>query len=977
MFFHIQFRGQLRRTRPELIESLENAVAVSASQAGGIVETGHKVFCASFDEDRICFWLDIVVFLKEVNRVLEKATSELYGFALVLGRNADGISAQKLCRFHSGRGDREISGIWCSEEILNSLKFYIVFGRPSKSRKKGALEGYRELKEFRSFEADRRKNPNREKIVQSLAMEAGKNTLLLNPGLPGINDGIYYYCAGLLRDIPPIIVRFGAGGRGLVCFADAWTEELRAFFIFALSGKINDGGRLDNLEKMIGELDVIRDLLFRERLRDECSPNMMEQGRVFIQCFLSMYISAARAGNQNGVLILEDITLAETSVDVFIDVYSSITAGVTTTGANGVTGEEKGKLLVLGTGSSQKKGMKRWESVFDRVLKFTPEETGSQESFPPDNITLDFLERIPKDLLELSYCISLFGRYFPVQVIPLLLEEGGLNRNAYSQALHILSALGLSTPEDPRPFIRDFESLVENVLGERIEKVRSMVRSRFLSWALSGRLYPCFNLLKLLSGLGERIDDALVLKSVRADVFNGTYRGIEKAISQGYFASSVGNQNAPLVEFIYKTLKALVWGEALEIRQVFKETPPMEGSGGKPSTGLCQAHVEANLAAFYVGIRDTGSASEAVRKALLLNRELGEDAVPAYRFFSLVNLSRQRIEDALEYVSFALEQAEGSKQQEELFLANYYASSINFLYGNLSKAERLALRAEETAFELGQVKWGMRARFLRARLSFEIGRYGDALEIFESILSGDTAESPAVGSAENVAEMADTVRAWIFRTKNFLGRFSLLNGDLQAGSIDLRLFEIEAAYFSSDYKRAGLLADQFLSSPPADEEALFFFTEQPDWGSGFSQCEYIYQPEKVPGTRLVQVYQAMAQSAQHPSPEVKVEILSWMQRFMRDELLPDTDPNDAIYFFAWCCILKDSKSPNDEKTPPGLRKFEMQTSQVDLKTVISMALKRLHRRASRIDDMETRQAFLNLPRWNNALQLVARENKLV
>jgi len=42
-----------------------------------------------------------------------------------------------------------------------------------------------------------------------------------------------------------------------------------------------------------------------------------------------------------------------------------------------------------------------------------------------------------------------------------------------------------------------------------------------------------------------------------------------------------------------------------------------------------------------------------------------------------------------------------------------------------------------------------------------------------------------------------------------------------------------------------------------------------------------------------------------------------------------------------------------------------------------MANKRLQRRASRIDDLETKQDFFNLSRWNKTLSLAARENKFL
>jgi hypothetical protein len=48
-----------------------------------------------------------------------------------------------------------------------------------------------------------------------------------------------------------------------------------------------------------------------------------------------------------------------------------------------------------------------------------------------------------------------------------------------------------------------------------------------------------------------------------------------------------------------------------------------------------------------------------------------------------------------------------------------------------------------------------------------------------------------------------------------------------------------------------------------------------------------------------------------------------------------------------------------------------------MNTAVSMAFKRLQRRASRIDDPETRRDFLNLNYWNKALSIVAKEYKLI
>ena len=69
--FYIRFRDQLRRTRPGLIAALEDTITASASYAGGNVETGRRGLVVSFNEERIGFWLDIVIFIEKVHHGAE------------------------------------------------------------------------------------------------------------------------------------------------------------------------------------------------------------------------------------------------------------------------------------------------------------------------------------------------------------------------------------------------------------------------------------------------------------------------------------------------------------------------------------------------------------------------------------------------------------------------------------------------------------------------------------------------------------------------------------------------------------------------------------------------------------------------------------------------------------------------------------------------------------------------------------------
>ena len=929
MLLFIRFRAQLRRTRPELISSLEKAVAAAVSAAGSTVEFRRRVFSASFDEDRIGFWLDMVIFLEKLHIALGKATPELYGYALVLGRDIPG--AEKLCLRLSAGGGQRSTGIWCSREVREELDHYMAFGPPAPAREDrgGSFDPgeYREFREWKPFGGERKEYPSGEKTERMLASGGNVNTVLLGPDPAGKRDLVYRYCSLLPGEFPPLVIRFGAGCNGFVSFADAWTQKVRS----VIPGESP------------GELDRIHALLFMERLREEWSPYMKDLGRRFIRSLLAAYAAAARSKPASGVLVLEEPCLADDdSASAFREAYSSL--------------DDRNAFLVLGMESSPGEGLKSWNGIFPRVLKFdSGSSAGKSAAGRSGSDSKEPFPEIPRDICELSYNMSLLGRYFPANLLPRLFEEQGLNRDLYVRCSGILTALGMAVPEDPRLF-QDFISRCAGIPEKRKDRIRSAARERILDWAESGKLHPCFNLLRILPELGERAGDALVLKSLRADVYNGTREGIERALGEGNFASFVGAGNAPVLEYIYKTLSVLVWGTDDKIRLTFEESvPPPELDNERLCYAAFRAQAQTNFAAYHIGVRNSEAASEAARKAMHINRDLHGNQVPAFRFFSLVNLSKQRFDDAQEYISFALEQAERPAQSEELTLTCYYSAVISFLYGNLSRAERFALRTEESALALGQSGWVIRAKFLRGRIRFEIGRYEDALEIFQS-LDDSFAQSADAQSAD--ADM--TVRAWLLRTKAFLGRPSPRNEPAATSGFDADIFNIEAAYFASDYEKAKTLADEFLLALEKDGDEDFLFTEQPDWRSGFSQCECMLQSRKVLGKRLVWVYRAMAQCALRPSREIRAEILAGMQRFMREELLPDIDPNDVFYFYAWYCMLRDSGA-----------------AQVDMNTVVSMANKRLQRRASRIDDRVTKKAFLDLSRWSVTLSIAAREYKLV
>jgi tetratricopeptide (TPR) repeat protein len=589
-------------------------------------------------------------------------------------------------------------------------------------------------------------------------------------------------------------------------------------------------------------------------------------------------------------------------------------------------------LLILGTCSGGAPGfedqVKKWGKIFPRVIKL------NGETAVPD------LSNMSPNLWEMAYAFSLLSRYFPGALFRQLFEEEGKNPAMLSRALSLLSFLEVvDIPGDPQPRIRNFIVRAEKTLGGRKEKVRALVRNRLLAWVGKNKLSPCFRLLEALAELGGGGDDELILKSIASDIINGTCRGIEQAVFQGGLEKIAGPERSGVLGFIFKTLKALNHGDEETIRAAFQEIPP--DCGFSP---VFKAQVLANLSGYYLGIRDVASAGEMIKEGILLNQGKNESGLAqAYRLFSLVNLFKQRIGETIDYVKFAVDNAEKSGNTHELAVSAYYAAAAHFLFGNIAKALRFVRQAETQAAAAGNPEWADRARFFQGRLYFELGRYRDALEIFENLRN----------HSSGAPEKNTLLDAWIYRAKIYFQ--NPLIPKPAGGGPDADLFEIEAAYWAGNYQKTVELTGALAG---VHHEEYFVYTEQPDWRSGFSQAELLLFPRGELWERMISVYHSLAVC--RLSPSGGEEAIHAMQRILRDERLSEIDPWDAFYFFAWYRILEETGA-----------------AQVDMNTAISMAFKRLQRRASRIDDVEIRREFLSLPRWNGALSLAAKEYKLI
>jgi tetratricopeptide (TPR) repeat protein len=913
MFFYLRFRSQLRRTKPQIIPQLEETVTKVIAAADGRISDSRKLLSVTFNSSRVGFWLDMLNLAQTLNKVINTNKHELSGYALVLSQGKMNSpeqhippeqEAERLCRSLSSGAASHHTGIWCSTPIQEILGFFCFFEK--------AIQGYGEIKEFKSFEEPGHDYyfPSREKIMAKLALKKEENTLIVGPPFIGKRDAVYNYCSAMMKDIPPLIIRFKAGVPGPGCFADSLTPQLRSMF---------------------RELDAPAELLFKERLREPISPFIIDEVKRFLYLLLRNYWALVQKKYSRALIILEDPLAADkVTAGIFRDVFTSL--------------ENKDVFFVFGvnTGRTESKAGK-WNTVFSRVLEL------SARDFPVTQIL-----NLSTELWEAAYAFSLLGRYFPSDLFPQLLEEEGLNPQVTKKTLEMLSQMGIiDTTMDPRPRIPGFTSNTEKVLGDRKEKVKVLVRNRLLDWEQKGRINPCFNLLKILFELGGKPENPLILRCLKGDILSGSFSEIDKALADKQFERFVGTETICLLKWIYETQKALCFQEPREIKEVFLEPPPQYSASVFPGY---KARILANLNSYRLGTGDIDAAGESVKELMYLNQKLKDGSLPSYRFFSLLNLQKCRMNDALEYGSFAVDMAQKSGEKDELIKASYFGAVAHFLYGNLYGAEELIVKAENAALDLCWLPWAAHSRFFRGRLRFESGHYRDALELFESLRG----IIPSVAGKETLA-------AWIYRANVYLsattpGKFkkSVVPPDFSnAKYSDAGLFRIEAAFLLGNFDEAVELCGNYLCAPD-DEEEKFTFTEQPDWTSGFSQCEGIFVLASAFRNRLISVYQALAQSRLSPSRESADKLGINAENMIRGYLLSEWDTNSIFYLFALHLIQKEVDIPGKGST-----------------STLSMAFNRLRTRATCIDSKALREDYTSLNYWNNALYLAARENKLI
>jgi hypothetical protein len=909
LFFFLKFKTQLRRTQPDIVNQIDESLVRAITDAGGKITGNRYVISAELNEETIGIWLDLYILIENLKKNVE-ASSELFGYSLVISGDLP-LTPEALCRFlANGKG-----GVFMDTKTIQKFIPYASFEKPSqwgggrKAHKYGS-DGFCRVKELRVFKPSLKIDFDLQNDVALLFEKYhDKNVLITGKVFSQIRSGLYAFNKKINGDFPVLSICFGSIGLGAL--VDAWSLSLRSLCA----------------NQPTEELDNMWELLFRERIRDEVSDFTVRTVKRFLTMLLDCYINAAQKKKRTPVLALENIHLAGKKV-VNLLLYV----------LNEINSEKKEKLVILGTADDEilSEKIRDWEGVFDKI------EIIDNKKYKPL-----YIPRLTTELWEIIYAVSLFGRYFSPELFQRLFEEEEKNPVMISRAFSILNTLGvIDNPREPWPLNKFYEDRSRKVLGDKTVLIKAMVSRRLLSWAGKRNINPCFRLLTTIFSLegANQIDDLLLLKSITSDIVSETTSGLEMALKNGHLEELVSEQRAAAIRYIFNTSKALYTGKEHDIDKVFMEQTVDGKVGGFDDFPVLKAQIIVNFCGYYLGRRDINMAVEKAKEAIILGQSKNNFCLPqAYRLFSLACLSKQQTTETIEYLNFALANAEKTGNYHEMGITSYYAAASQFLYGDIFKASQLAKKSVEQSIAAGRPDWADRSRFLEGRVNFELGYYKEAHDIFDALRKNP------YGS--NTREKDSLFAAWIYRTKIYSQDTAVTKP--RPANHDADLFEIEAAYLEGNYQKAAALSG-VLNNPFSKDN--FLYTEQPNWSSGFAQCEHLYFTHGEVQDRMICLFNSLSLS--HLSNDT--DAVQKLQRILRDERLCEMDPWDAFYFFAKYLILKQTGS-----------------SLVDMSTAVSMAFKRLQRRASRIDDIETRRQYLNGSRWNRELYLAAKEFKLI
>jgi len=572
-------------------------------------------------------------------------------------------------------------------------------------------------------------------------------------------------------------------------------------------------------------------------------------------------------------------------------------------------------------------------------------------------IEIERIVAVLKDSIEqvqsVYYCCTVLDGLVKKATLSHILSLSGIGKEEADQCLYQLVSLGLLTDTDRYyPTLRRNQTKVFNRLKIDCTRLDHAIEEGVLQDYNSIEFYKIIETadriqftpegwLSIYRLLAERIlsdMEILLLPQVQraVDLLHARHPAIEQTV---LLLASMWDGEMDLAEKYYRAL-----------------FPAEPGAGPKEEltgwAGILKTYAEGE----YLW-RKRGEGERVLKKVKQALLQVQEEDFPelesrAIILLGKVMLTNNRMTEASEYFRQARQKTFDTQLSSAACESIALTSLSYFLTGDYSLSYSHALASEQKARTSGRRVWERYAMMLRARIQFELGRYREAYQLLQELLTHDRLYFEG--------GRHDFFMSWLARASIYQGYIDTAREILASLSptSETLFFQAEAHLLNRDLETANDYITKALSYLEDESHDIYPIGWLPI--DGFEPYENLAL--KIPGTynMVRQMLYALSGFCLYElgRPEDSQEAFSLL---FAQEKITRQDPYRHLYYYFRTITL-----------PSTAEKEEL-----NMVTYLSKAFQSLQKIAGRISDPADRRSYTTENYWNSKLFNLSRHYKLV
>jgi len=277
----------------------------------------------------------------------------------------------------------------------------------------------------------------------------------------------------------------------------------------------------------------------------------------------------------------------------------------------------------------------------------------------------------------------------------------------------------------------------------------------------------------------------------------------------------------------------------------------------------------------------------------------------------------------------------------------------HFITGDYSLSSSHAQAARQKAQDTGRRRWERYTMMLQARIQFELGRYGEAHVLFQTLLTHDRLYFSG--------ERKNLLTAWMLRSHMYQGFVHSAQALLQKlpETSETLHFQAEGHLLNRNIEEAYRYVVAAIRRRQFNEQNdIVPIVHLP--GDGYEPFENFGL--KIPGVYDVplQLLYALEGFLLHEIGKEEESLIAF-ERLFSQERLTRQDPYRHLYYYFRTITLPVSSEKEE----------------LNMTTILSKAFQSLQKIAGRISDPSDRRSYITMNYWNSRLYALSKRYKLV